>query len=184
MDPGAVPGLGRPVAQRNGYRVRFLAVGGDDPEVGPPTQLAVFDKTGRATGAARRHDARAAVPQLSLVVLIGVSGSGKSTFARERFKPTEVISSDFCRGLVADDENDQSATADAFELLHFIAGMRLAAGRLTVVDATNVQPRRAVSWSRWRATMTCCRRRSCWTCRRASAARATRAGPTATSAPT
>ena len=80
------------------------------------------------------------VPELSLVVLVGVSGSGKSTFARERFKPTEVISSDFCRGLVADDENDQSATADAFELLHFIVGKRLAAGRLTVVDATNVQP--------------------------------------------
>jgi protein phosphatase len=79
------------------------------------------------------------VPELSLVVLVGVSGSGKSTFARERFKPTEVISSDFCRGLVADDENDQSATADAFEVLHFIVGKRLAAGRLTVVDATNVQ---------------------------------------------
>ena len=58
-----------------------------------------------------------AVPELSLVVLVGVSGSGKSTFARARFKPTEVISSDFCRGLVADDENDQSASADAFELL-------------------------------------------------------------------
>ena len=79
------------------------------------------------------------VPELSLVVLIGVSGSGKSTFARARFKPTEVISSDFCRGIVADDENDQSASADAFELLHFIVGKRLAAGRLTVVDATNVQ---------------------------------------------
>jgi protein phosphatase len=80
------------------------------------------------------------VPELSLVVLIGVTGSGKSTFARAHFKPTEVISSDFCRGLVADDENDQSATADAFEVLQFIAGKRLATGRLTVVDATNVQP--------------------------------------------
>ena len=80
------------------------------------------------------------IPELSLVVLIGVTGSGKSTFARTHFKPTEVISSDFCRGLVADDENDQSATADAFELLQFIAGQRLAAGRLTVIDATNVQP--------------------------------------------
>ena len=80
------------------------------------------------------------VPELSLVVLIGVTGSGKSTFARAHFKPTEVISSDFCRGLVADDENDQSATADAFEVLQFIAGKRLASGRLTVVDATNVQP--------------------------------------------
>ncbi len=81
-----------------------------------------------------------AIPELSLVVLVGVTGSGKSTFARARFKPTEVISSDFCRGLVADDENDQSATPAAFELLHHIAGMRLAAGRLTVIDATNVQP--------------------------------------------
>jgi len=80
------------------------------------------------------------VPELSLVVLVGVTGSGKSTFARAHFKPTEVISSDFCRGLVADDENDQSATAAAFEVLHFIAGQRLKAGRLTVVDATNVQP--------------------------------------------
>ncbi len=81
-----------------------------------------------------------AVPELSLVVLVGVTGSGKSTFARAHFKPTEVISSDFCRGMVADDENDQSATPAAFELLHYIAGKRLAGGRLTVVDATNTQP--------------------------------------------
>ncbi|MFE3827794.1 polynucleotide kinase-phosphatase [Streptomyces sp. NPDC059092] len=79
------------------------------------------------------------VPDLSLVVLIGATGSGKSTFARTRFKPTEVVSSDFCRGLVADDENDQSASGDAFDVLHYIVGKRLAAGRLTVVDATNVQ---------------------------------------------
>jgi protein phosphatase len=70
-----------------------------------------------------------------------VTGSGKSTFARAHFAPTEVLSSDTCRGLVADDENDQSATADAFDVLHYIAAKRLAAGRLTVVDATNVQPR-------------------------------------------
>jgi protein phosphatase len=81
-----------------------------------------------------------AVPELSLVVLIGVSGSGKSTFGRAHFRPTEVISSDFCRGLVADDENDQAATPEAFELLHYIVAKRLKAGRLTVVDATNVQP--------------------------------------------
>jgi protein phosphatase len=79
------------------------------------------------------------VPELSLVVLVGASGSGKSTFARTHFLPTEVISSDFCRGLVSDDENDQSATDDAFGLLHEIAARRLARGRLTVIDATNVQ---------------------------------------------
>ncbi|MDH6218771.1 polynucleotide kinase-phosphatase [Streptomyces pseudovenezuelae] len=79
------------------------------------------------------------VTDLSLVVLVGASGSGKSTFAHRHFKPTEVISSDFCRGLVSDDENDQGATKDAFDVLHYIAGKRLAAGRRTVVDATSVQ---------------------------------------------
>ncbi|MFF4828670.1 polynucleotide kinase-phosphatase [Streptomyces sp. NPDC001312] len=79
------------------------------------------------------------VTDLSLVVLIGASGSGKSTFARRHFKPTEVLSSDFCRGLVSDDENDQGATRDAFDVLHYIASKRLAAGRRTVVDATSVQ---------------------------------------------
>jgi predicted kinase len=73
-------------------------------------------------------------------VLIGPSGSGKSTFAARHFLPTEVISSDFCRGLVSDNENDQAATGDAFEVLHFIAGKRLAAGKMTVVDATSVRP--------------------------------------------
>lgn len=80
------------------------------------------------------------IPELALVVLIGASGSGKSTFARTHFQPTETISSDFCRGLVADDENDQTATGDAFDVLFYIAGKRLAQKRLTVIDATNVKP--------------------------------------------
>ncbi|MYC78209.1 polynucleotide kinase-phosphatase [Candidatus Poribacteria bacterium] len=79
------------------------------------------------------------IPEPSLVLLIGPSGSGKSTFARKHFKPTEILSSDFCRGLVSDDETDQAATNDAFEVLRFIAAKRLAAGKLTVIDATNVQ---------------------------------------------
>jgi protein phosphatase len=82
---------------------------------------------------------RIALPDPSLVVLIGPSGSGKSSFARAHFAPTEVLSSDLCRGLVADDENDQRATNDAFAVLRFIAGRRLAQPRLTVIDATNVQ---------------------------------------------
>jgi protein phosphatase len=80
------------------------------------------------------------IPELSLVVLVGPSGCGKSTFARKHFAPFETISSDFCRGLVSNDENDQSATTPAFEALHFIAAKRLERGLLTVVDATNVQP--------------------------------------------
>jgi polynucleotide kinase-phosphatase len=79
------------------------------------------------------------IPELALVVLVGISGSGKSTFARRHFAPTQVLSSDAFRAMVADDENDQSATADAFELLHQVAAKRLRAGRLTIVDATNVQ---------------------------------------------
>ena len=80
------------------------------------------------------------IPELCLVALIGPSGSGKSTFAARHFKPTEVVSSDVCRAMVADDPNDQTATPDAFALLNFIASTRLRAGRLTVVDATSVQP--------------------------------------------
>jgi protein phosphatase len=79
------------------------------------------------------------IPDPSLVVLVGASGSGKSSFARRHFAPTEVISSDFCRGLVADDENNQAATRDAFAVLNFIAAKRLAQPRITVADATNVQ---------------------------------------------
>ncbi|MEP3479593.1 MAG: polynucleotide kinase-phosphatase [Fuerstiella sp.] len=79
------------------------------------------------------------LPKLSLVVLIGPSGAGKSTFAKAHFLPTEVLSSDVCRGIVSDDQNSQAATSDAFELLNFIAAKRLANGHLTVIDATNVQ---------------------------------------------
>ena len=80
------------------------------------------------------------IPELSFVVLVGVSGCGKSCFARKHFKPTEVLSSDYCRGRVANHENDLTATEDAFDLLHYIARKRLKNGLLTVVDATNVHP--------------------------------------------
>ena len=80
------------------------------------------------------------IPELSLVTLVGVSGSGKSTFARKHFLPTEIVSSDYCRAMMSDSEQNQEATKDAFELLNFIVNKRLARGNLTVVDATNVQP--------------------------------------------
>jgi protein phosphatase len=79
------------------------------------------------------------LPELCLVILIGPSGCGKSTFARKHFKSTEIVSSDFCRGLVSDDENSLDATGDAFDVLKFVAAKRLARGLLTVIDATNVQ---------------------------------------------
>ena len=79
------------------------------------------------------------IPELAVVALVGPSGSGKSSFARKHFQPTETLSSDFCRGLVSDAENSQAATNDAFDVLYFIASKRLAAGKLVVIDATNVQ---------------------------------------------
>ncbi|QJW91347.1 AAA family ATPase [Spirosoma taeanense] len=79
------------------------------------------------------------LPERALVLLIGVSSSGKSTFARQHFQPTEVVSSDHYRAVVADDDNDQSATKDAFELVHLVVEKRLRRGLLTVIDATNLQ---------------------------------------------
>ena len=79
------------------------------------------------------------LPRSALVVLIGPPGAGKSTFAARHFSPTEVVSSDACRALVADDQGDMAATAAAFRVLHAIARERLRAGRLVVIDATNVQ---------------------------------------------
>ncbi|MBL9107590.1 MAG: polynucleotide kinase-phosphatase [Myxococcales bacterium] len=79
------------------------------------------------------------IPDLAVVALIGATGSGKTTFARRHFKPTEILSSDVCRGLVSDDENNQAVSDDAFDLLYTIARKRLARRLLTVVDATNVQ---------------------------------------------
>ncbi len=79
------------------------------------------------------------VPELSLIVLIGASGSGKSFFAKKHFKRTEILSSDECRAMVSDVENNLSATNDAFDVLYYIAGKRLKNGLLTVIDATNVQ---------------------------------------------
>jgi predicted kinase len=78
------------------------------------------------------------IPSSALVVLVGAAGAGKSTFAREHFRPTEILSSDFFRGIVSDDEGDQDATADAFDLLHLALERRLRRGRLCVVDSTNV----------------------------------------------
>ena len=83
---------------------------------------------------------RLTIPDFALVLMMGASGSGKSTFAARHFLPTETLSSDRCRGWVADDETDQGASADAFDVLYYIAAKRLAARRLTVIDATFLRP--------------------------------------------
>ncbi|MES2388801.1 MAG: polynucleotide kinase-phosphatase [Bacteroidota bacterium] len=86
------------------------------------------------------------IPELSLVLLMGATGSGKSTFAARHFKPSEIVSSDACRALVSNDENNQSATADAFALARYITGIRLKSGLLTVIDATNVHEADRTDW--------------------------------------
>jgi len=86
---------------------------------------------------------RIELPPNALVVLVGVSGSGKSTFAAAHFDADDVLSSDAFRGLVSGDARDQTVTDEAFRRLHAALDQRLAAGRLTVVDATNVQ-----AWAR------------------------------------
>jgi len=79
------------------------------------------------------------IPGSAMVVLIGAAGSGKSTFANARFRATEILSSDFFRAMVSDEEADQEATDDAFELLHLVLEKRLRRGKLCLVDATNVR---------------------------------------------
>ncbi len=79
------------------------------------------------------------IPDPSLVLLIGSSGAGKSTFSSSHFQPTEVISSDRCRAMISDDESDQTINAEAFGLLHYIARLRIQQRKLTVIDATNLQ---------------------------------------------
>lgn len=96
-----------------------------------------------------------AIPDFALVVLIGSTGSGKSTFAAKHFLPTEVISSDRCRTLVFDDETDQDVSADAFDLVREIAGKRLKHRKLTVIDATNVRAADRKAWKRCWSSQSC-----------------------------
>jgi protein phosphatase len=119
------------------------------------------------------------LPADALVVLVGASGAGKTTFAARCFRPTEILSSDAFRAIVADDEADQAATQAAFELLHLAARRRLERGRLTVVDATNVGRRAraalvAIARSAGRPVIAIVFDLSAEICRKRNAARADR----------
>lgn len=78
---------------------------------------------------------RLILPRRTLLVLCGPAGSGKSTFAARRFPQTTIVSSDRCRGLICDDENNQAVTRDAFDLFHFILQKRMMLGRFCVADS-------------------------------------------------
>ena len=79
------------------------------------------------------------IPEFSMIIMVGTSGSGKSTLARRLFQPTEILSSDNFRAMIADDPNEQGVSRDAFQLLHAALETRLRNRRLTVVDATNLE---------------------------------------------
>ena len=76
------------------------------------------------------------VPRRTLLVLCGQAGSGKSTFAAQRFLPTNIVSSDFCRALISDDENNQQVNRDTFDLFYYIIQKRMYLGRFSVADST------------------------------------------------
>ena len=80
------------------------------------------------------------IPRRTLLVLCGPAGSGKSTFAAQRFPATTVVSSDHCRAMICYDENNQKVHRDTFELFHLIIQKRLSLGRFTVADSTALQP--------------------------------------------
>lgn len=79
------------------------------------------------------------IPECCLLLLVGASGCGKSTFAHQHFSPSEILSSDAFRAIISDDELNQEASADAFQLIREAAAMRLRRRLLTVIDATNLE---------------------------------------------
>lgn len=80
------------------------------------------------------------LPRRTLLVLCGAAGAGKSTFAAQRFPATSIVSSDRCRGLVCDDENDQTVNRDAFDLFYYILQKRMKLGRFCVADSAALKP--------------------------------------------
>ncbi|GCE04388.1 AAA family ATPase [Dictyobacter aurantiacus] len=87
------------------------------------------------------------LPERTLIVLCGPAGAGKSTFARtfvaqhqqQGCRMTSIVSSDYCRALICDDETNQQVNRDTFDLFHYIIHKRMIQGRLTIVDSTALQ---------------------------------------------
>jgi protein phosphatase len=80
------------------------------------------------------------LPRRTLLVLCGSTGSGKSTFAARRFSATTIVSSDHCRSLICDDENEQAYNKDAFDLFYYILRKRMLNGFFCVADSTALKP--------------------------------------------
>jgi len=86
------------------------------------------------------------LPDPALVVLVGASGSGKSTWARARYRAAEIVSSDDLRGVVGSGRHDLDASVEAFALLDLIVGGRVRRGLTTVVDTLGLDDVRRTGW--------------------------------------
>ena len=82
----------------------------------------------------------------SLVVLVGVPASGKSTWAAAHFPPEEIVSSDRLRAVVGTGEHDLAASADAFAVLDLVVSARARRRLTTVVDTLGLDPARRARW--------------------------------------
>ncbi|ONF73925.1 hypothetical protein AVR91_0204125 [Amycolatopsis keratiniphila subsp. keratiniphila] len=81
-------------------------------------------------------------------MLIAAPGTGKSTWCRDRAELGAVLSTDRARAEIGTGEEDQAASAAAFDLVQARAADHLAAGRDVTIDATGAHPR---DRARWRA---------------------------------
>jgi F420-dependent oxidoreductase-like protein len=81
------------------------------------------------------------------VVLVGPSGTGKSTWARKHFDASQIVSSDELRALVGEGENDLRASADAFAVLDDVVARRLKRRLTTVVDSLGTDEARRARWA-------------------------------------
>ena len=146
---------------------RFQSVGSTLIAMGPGIEQPIQPL--RYAGERLNLNKKLCIPEWCVVLLVGPSSAGKSTFAKQHFSSTEVLSSDHFRALVSDDENDQSATQDAFDLLYLVAQKRLLRKKLCLIDATNLRPVRPAGLRGSGARIRLCVRRH----RSESAARST-----------
>ena len=87
------------------------------------------------------------LPDPAVVLLVGASGSGKSTWAGARYREVEVVSSDALRAVVGSGTGDLEASEDAFRLLDQIVEGRCRRGLTVVLDTLGLDPVRRADWA-------------------------------------
>jgi alkanesulfonate monooxygenase SsuD/methylene tetrahydromethanopterin reductase-like flavin-dependent oxidoreductase (luciferase family)/predicted kinase len=87
------------------------------------------------------------IPDPALVVLVGASGSGKSTWAAQHYRNSEVVSSDALRAVVGSGTADLDASDDAFRILDQVVEGRCKRGLTVVIDTLGLDPLRRTAWA-------------------------------------